>query len=103
MCMHMRVCVCVCMCVCVCVYACVRVCVCVCGGGEKGRGMSEGECAPPFVNFTSLKCTRRVLMTVGERLGEFGTHLSKIDLPSWVHDGEEGGGERKELVGNLII
>ena len=28
-------------------------------------------------------------MTVGERLGEFKTPLSKIDLPSLVHDGEE--------------
>ena len=50
-------------------HACVCVCVCVEKG--RGRGMSERECAPPFVNFTSLKGTWRVLMTVGERLGEF--------------------------------
>ena len=68
--------------------ACVCVCVCVWRRG-RGRGMSEGECAPPFVNFTSLKGTWRVLMTVGERLGEFWTPLSKIDLPSRVRDGEE--------------
>ena len=34
---------------------------CVCGGeGGGGRGMLEGECVPPFVNFTSLKVTWRV-------------------------------------------
>ena len=65
------------------------VCVCVCVEKGKGRGMSERESAPPFVNFTSLKGTWRVLMTVGERLGEFWTPLSKIDLPSRVRDGEE--------------
>ena len=72
-----------------CVCACVCVCVCVCVEKGRGRGMSERECAPPFVNFTSLKGTWRVLMTVGERLGEFWTPLSKIDLPSRVRDGEE--------------
>ena len=65
------------------------VCVCVCVEKGRGRGMSERESAPPFVNFTSLKGTWRVLMTVGERLGEFWTPLSKIDLPSRVRDGEE--------------
>ena len=69
--------------------ACVCVCVCVCVEKGRGRGMSERECAPPFVNFTSLKGTWRVLMTVGERLGEFWTPLSKIDLPSRMRDGEE--------------
>ena len=47
----------------------MRVCECVWRG--RGRGMSEGKCAPLFVNFTSLKGTWWVLMTVGERLGEF--------------------------------
>ena len=36
-----------------------RMRVCVCRRG-RGRGMSEGECAPPFVSFTSLKGTWRV-------------------------------------------
>ena len=43
------------------------------------------------------------LMTVGERLGKFWTPLSKIDLSSWVHDGEEGGGGRKERAEKLIV
>ena len=45
------------------------------------------------------------LMTVGERLGEFWTSLSKIDLPSWMRDGEKGGGRegRKESAGKLIV
>ena len=42
-------------------------------------------------------------MTVGERLGEFWTSLSKIDLPSWMRDGEEGGGGHKESAGKLIV
>ena len=45
--------------------------------------MSEGECAPPFVNFTSR------LMKVGEGQGEFLTPLCKIDLPSRVRDEKE--------------
>ena len=45
-----------------CTQGCIRglahACVCVWRG--RGRGMLEGECAPPFVNFTSLKVTWRV-------------------------------------------
>ena len=36
----------------------------------------------------------------GRELARIWTPLSKTDLPSWVHDGEEGGGERKECAEN---
>ena len=42
-----------------CIRGLAHACVCVWRRG-RGRGMSEGECAPPFVNFTSLKGTWRV-------------------------------------------
>ena len=38
-----------------CIRGLTHACVCVEEG--RGRGMLEGECAPPFVNFTSLKGT----------------------------------------------
>ena len=36
-------------------------------------------------------------------MGKILTSLSKIDLSSWVHDGKEGGGGRKERAEKLIV
>ena len=80
----------------------VYVCVCVCvegkGEGDVGRRMCTSLC-----NLHFPQGYMKGSMTVGESWWEFWTPLSKTDLPSWVHDGEEGGGGRKERAEKLIV
>ena len=75
----------------------------VCVEEGKGEGGVEKRMRTSLCKLHFPEGNMKGLMMVGERYGEFWTPLSKIDLPSWVHDGEEGEGGRKECAEKLIV
>ena len=73
---------------------CMCVCVCVCVWRGRGRGMLEGECAPPFVNFTSLKVTWRVWWRWERGRENFEPLFLKLTSPPGCMMGKRGGDAR---------